>query len=172
MHIVLEKRLTGRILDIGGGGEGVIGQLYGKQVTAIDIDPVELAEAPGSHEKLVMDATSLAFSEASFDAVTAFYAFLFFSAEQQKQAILEAARVLKPGGQMWIWDCQVDSAYPEPFLTDLIVHLPDRTVQTTYGVGKLEGQSMEGFLELCAASGLSLMEAYQREGHFQLQFHK
>ena len=34
--------LKGRILDIGGGGEGIIGQLKGKQVVAIDRRESEL----------------------------------------------------------------------------------------------------------------------------------
>ena len=34
--IELKKELNGRILDIGGGGEGIIGRLYREQVVAID----------------------------------------------------------------------------------------------------------------------------------------
>lgn len=46
MKIRLQKKLNGSILDIGGGGEGVIGQLYGQQVVAIDKLQEELDEAP------------------------------------------------------------------------------------------------------------------------------
>ena len=42
--IELHKELIGTILDIGGGGEGVIGQLYGEQVVAIDNSQEELDE--------------------------------------------------------------------------------------------------------------------------------
>lgn len=44
--ITLSRDLHGSILDIGGGGEGVIGLLYGSQVTAIDNRQEELDEAP------------------------------------------------------------------------------------------------------------------------------
>ena len=54
--VCIPKELSGRILDIGGGGEGVIGRVYGPQVTAIDVSVEELAEAPEGFEKLVMDA--------------------------------------------------------------------------------------------------------------------
>lgn len=37
MKVGIKNELTGRILDIGGGGERVIGRAYGAQVTAIDI---------------------------------------------------------------------------------------------------------------------------------------
>ena len=48
MKITLKKELTGSILDIGGGGEGIIGRLYGSRVTAIDNREEELDEAPDS----------------------------------------------------------------------------------------------------------------------------
>jgi hypothetical protein len=47
---------TGFILDIGGGGEGVIGQLKEKQVIAIDRNRRELEEAPDGPLKIVMNA--------------------------------------------------------------------------------------------------------------------
>ena len=44
--IILKHELEGSILDIGGGGEGTIGRLYGTQVIAIDNRQEELDEAP------------------------------------------------------------------------------------------------------------------------------
>ena len=49
--IILEHELEGSILDIGGGGEGTIGRLYGTQVIAIDNRQEELDEAPEGFEK-------------------------------------------------------------------------------------------------------------------------
>lgn len=46
MILPLRKELDGEILDVGGGGEGTIGRLYGSQVTAIDNRQEELDEAP------------------------------------------------------------------------------------------------------------------------------
>ena len=71
--ITLNKEFNGKILDIGGGGEGVIGRLYTNQVVAIDIRQDELDEAPPGFEKILMDATHLKFSDNSFDHVTSFY---------------------------------------------------------------------------------------------------
>jgi len=53
--------LVGLILDIGGGGEGVIGQIKGKDVIAIDISKEELEETPDGPLKIVMDARELQF---------------------------------------------------------------------------------------------------------------
>lgn len=57
--IKLNRELNGKILDIGGGGEGIIGRLYTHQVTAIDIRQSELDEAPGDFEKVLMDGNEL-----------------------------------------------------------------------------------------------------------------
>ena len=45
--IEIKADLIGSILDIGGGGEAVIGQIYGDNVLAIDISQKELDEAYG-----------------------------------------------------------------------------------------------------------------------------
>ncbi len=63
MRISIEKEMTGEILDIGGGGEGIIGRVYGQQVTAIDNIQEELDEAPSSCKKMLMDASELEFSD-------------------------------------------------------------------------------------------------------------
>ena len=52
-------RLDGEILDIGGGGEGIIGQLKGDLVIAIDPNSRELEEAPEGGFKIEMNAKDL-----------------------------------------------------------------------------------------------------------------
>ena len=67
----------GYILDIGGGGEGVIGQLKDKDVIAVDISKRELEESPDGPLKIVMDARELQFLDESFSTVTAFFALMY-----------------------------------------------------------------------------------------------
>ena len=67
----------GYILDIGGSGEGVIGQLKGKDVIAVDISKEELEEAPEGPLNIVMDARDLQFLDESFSTVTAFFAMMY-----------------------------------------------------------------------------------------------
>src|SRR5512140_283528 len=70
----------GLILDIGGGGWGVIGQLKGQQVIAIDISDKELLEAPpGPLLKIVMDARELKFLDGTFSTATVLFTFMFMS---------------------------------------------------------------------------------------------
>ena len=119
MTIEIKEKLTGSILDIGGGGEAVIGQIYKDRVTAIDNCKEELEEAPDCCSKQLMDATELSFPDDSFDNVTFFYTLMYMTAEEQQKSICEAARVLRVGKQMYIWDCDIRSAYPEPFMIAL-----------------------------------------------------
>ena len=95
----------GYILDIGGGGEGMIGKLMGSCVVAIDCREDELIEAPDGPLKIVMDARRLTFLDNTFSAATAFFSLMYFDTEVDlQQAFTEAFRVLKPGGQFHVWD--------------------------------------------------------------------
>ncbi len=171
-EIRLSKNLKGRILDLGGGGEGVIGQIYGRQVVAIDMLQEELDEAPCECEKLVMDATALDFSDASFDHVTAFFTLMYMEAVTQEKAIFEAARVLKPNGTLDIWDADIPLTYPEPFLITLDIDAAGKPIHTTYGIQKQGAQSAAGITAMCKNAGLHLRETARREGLFHLSFQK
>lgn len=172
MKIELCRELSGRILDIGGGGEGVIGRIYGHQVTAIDKMQEELDDAPDGFEKLQMDAAALDFQDTVFDHVTSFYTLMFMGREEQENALAEAARVLKPGGRLHIWDADIVSAYPEPFLAELDIDAAGKHIHTTYGVGKLDTQNDVGIIAMCKKAGLVCRTARKEEGHFFLCFEK
>ena len=170
--IKLCRELKGTVLDIGGGGEGVIGQLYGKQVTAIDNRQEELDEAPDCCEKVLMDATQMTFRDGSFDHITSFYTLMFMTEEEQKKTLREAARVVKPKGEVHIWDCQIDCAYPEPFCIDVEAILPERRIKTTYGVGKWDTQSLVSIKAMCTLAGLKI-ETTRSDGlHFYIKCRK
>ena len=166
----LTQALTGSILDVGGGGEGIIGRRYGSAVTVIDHCQEELDEAPCSCQKLRMDASS--FAEASFENVTFFYSLMYMNRPVQSAALSEAVRVLKPSGRLLLWDCEITSAYPEPFLAELDIRWAQEQVCTTYGIVKSDPQSMADFLTLCRKNGLTLLKTENGGGHFYLEFRK
>ena len=101
---------SGFILDIGGGGEGIIGQLKGDQVVAIDRIKHELEEAPAGPLKIVMNAGDMQFLDASFATATAFFSLMFMPAAEHGTVFGEVFRVLAPGGRFLIWDITAAAA--------------------------------------------------------------
>lgn len=77
VNVIIDKTIKWTILDIGGGGEGIIGRIYQSQVTAIDNRQEELDEAPEGFTKLLMDACDLKFEDSSFDNVSLFYTLMY-----------------------------------------------------------------------------------------------
>ena len=172
MMIELDRSLKGKILDIGGGGEGVIGRIYRQQVIAIDNRQEELDEAPDVCAKMLMDATALRFGECEFDHVTAFYSMMYMTGEEQRGAIQEASRVLKPGGCLHIWDAVIRCAYPDPFVASLDIDADGTLLHTAYGVVKKDSQDMELFVDLCREAGMTLVKKAIASDQFYLLFCK
>lgn len=173
MDITINQALGGRILDVGGGGEGIISRAYGRAVLSIDNRREELDEAPDLCEKRLMDAAALEFSDGSFDHVTFFYSLMYMDRDTKEKAVSQAARVLRPGGSLHIWDAEIQTAWPEPFLAELDIQVGGARVHTTYGVaGEDMAQDGETLAALCRACGLSPAERREDGGHFYLAFVK
>lgn len=173
MNIVINREMQGSILDIGGGGEGIIGRVYGRQVIAIDNRQDELDEAPDGFRKMLMDATCLDFSDEHFDHVTFFYSLMYMGKETQKKAISEAVRVLYPDGSLHIWDAEIRLAYPKPFVAELDIDASGNPIHTAYGIVKDDAaQDSNTFINLCKEQGLHLSITHAEEGHFYLRFTK
>ncbi len=166
--ISLVQELEGRILDVGGGGEGIIGRLYGKYATVIDNRQDELDEIPDCCHKEVMDAANLTYPDGTFDHVTFFYSLMYMPEDVQTLAIQEAVRVCKKGGTIHIWDCNIPSAYPDPFFAELKICLPNETIHTTYGVVKFGVQDLRSIAENCKIHGLKIDRSEMKENQFQL----
>lgn len=172
MSISLHPTLTGTILDIGCGGEGIIGRLYNDAVTGIDNWKQELDEAPNGFSERLMDATALEFDDNTFDHATFFYSLMYMTSKEQQKAIAEVARVLKPDGEVHIWDCDIASAYPKPFCVDLTIYLPAEQISTSYGIVKMDAQSKSSILQMCREAGLALMFEHSEDIHFDLHLKK
>jgi SAM-dependent methyltransferase len=166
----------GLILDIGGGGEGVIGQLKGRQVVAIDLLKQELVDAPdGPLLKIVMDARALGFLDGAFDTATVFFTFMYIFPADHAKVFAELHRVLRPGGRLLVWD----PTFPEKAASDkpkimypLHVRLPGKDINTGYGVGIREGQGAGHFVELAKAAGFEVVTQKDEKGWFFLEFKK
>lgn len=166
----------GLILDIGGGGEGVIGQLKGRQVIAIDLIKRELEDAPGGPLlKIVMDARALGFLDGVFDTATVFFTFMYIMPADHAKVFAELGRVLRPGARLLVWDPVFpDHAAPDKpkIMYPLRVRLPGKEINTGYGVGIREGQGADHFVELAKAAGFDLVTRKDEAGWFYLEFRK
>ena len=167
-EVALEKIDTdGLILDIGGGGEGVIGQLMGTQVVAIDPSRRELAEAASGPLKIVMDARDLQFLDDAFKTVTVFFTLMYMSGEEHQEAMEEIFRVLAPGGRCLIWDVVIPARIEEKkdiAVFPLLVHLPDREIKTGYGTRwPDQPRGLPHYVSLADAVGFNIAEKWERE---------
>lgn len=168
--------LKGRILDIGGGGEGIIGQLKGERVIAIDSKESELREAtPGDYLKIIMDAKELKFLDETFDTTTAFFTLMYIPLSDHQKVFDEIYRVTKKGGEFIIWDLKI----PKPSISDkkfyglyIDIKIEKKEISTGYGTKWNKEQHLEYFLNLGKSIGFKSVENKKINGIFYIRFQK
>ncbi len=166
----------GLILDVGGGGEGVIGQLKDKQVIAIDLVKRELVDAPGNPLlKIVMDARDLKFLDNTFATATVFFTFMYIEPKDHEKVLQEIHRVLKPEGRLLIWDVVFPKKPDERqlyVLYRLSIKLPAKEIQTGYGVRFAEAQGADHMIELANKCGFDLRSRQDNQGWYFIELAK
>jgi ubiquinone/menaquinone biosynthesis C-methylase UbiE len=175
-NVVLQDfECSGYILDIGGGGEGVIGLLKGESVIALDSRKSELEEAPDGPLKVVMDARDLQFLDNTFETVTAFFTLMYILKADRKRIFEEMYRVVKPGGSVLIWDVVIPlkGDTREWFVIPVVITVHGKTIETGYGV-RWEGreQDMLSFIALAEKTGFEVVEKTQTGQTFFLHLKK
>ncbi len=159
----------GFVLDIGGGGEGLIGQLKPGHVVAIDVNRRELEEAGPGALKVVMDAGALQFLDNAFDAATACFALMFIPAADHPRVFAEIFRVLAPGGRFLIWDANLPTrpahapAEQRIVAFSLTVTLPEQVIETGYGTPwPSQAYDLAYYTNLAHVAGFAVVEQGQQ----------
>ncbi len=164
------------ILDLGGGGEGIIGLMKGRDVIAIDMRKDELEETNNDALKIVMDMKELNFLDGTFSTVTAFFTFMYIPEEEFEDIFKEIWRVMKSGGELLVWEpifkIPPEEKEKKAAVIPLTIHLPDgRTNQTGYG-GKLREQDESTVLTPAEKIGFKVLDKKVEEFTYHLRLQK
>ena len=174
--IVNDFDSPGYILDIGGGGEGVIGKLKSEQVVAIDPSMRELEGAAAGPLKIIMDARDLQFLDCTFNTATSFFTLMYIKAPDHENVFNEVFRVLIPNGMFLIWDVifpQRLDADKEVAVFPLLVKLPHEEIDAGYGVlWPEEGRDPSYYVNLAEKTGFVIVEQREKGHQFFLKLQK
>ena len=146
-----------RILDIGGGGEGLVSRIAGTIVCAVDYRMSEIREAQIHNPPanwFVADGRSLPFRGNSFDLCTLWFSLGYMSTLTiKKQVLQEAYRSLKQNAMISILASRIDCD-DERFTFHALFTLPDGTVSKVgYGVRGNQNQTITSICSILKEVG-------------------
>jgi len=154
------------ILDIGGGGEGVIGAINGDKVISIDLLKSELIETNNDSLKIVMDATDLSFLDKTFNAVTAFYSLMYIPEKKKEKVFEEAYRVLKDNTKLYLWDSVIsgdDAEGKEIIVIPCEINTGVNVINTGYGIKwKEREQDKKDIIKMAINAGFKVYDDRSR----------
>jgi len=175
-QIDLKKiQLKGRILDIGGGGEGIIGQLAGPHVISIDPSERELKEAPSDCLKIIMNGKDLKFLDESFNTITLFFTMMYIPRPDHKKVFKEIYRVLKSKGEIFLWDLTIPDrpeTEKDTYAIKLEVDIGDKKISAGYGTRWGQKINMQRYLDLGKNLGLKVIEQKVNGETFFIKYQK
>jgi len=172
--ITLEKlHSEGPILDIGGGGEGLVSRIEGSKVCAVDIRMSEIREAqihgPPANW-IVGDGQVLCFQENVFDVVTLWFSLGYMKDWSIKRRVLEEAfRVLGESGRISILASRIDGFYERLIFWGHFTFPDGMDSQIGYGVRGGQEQTLERISELLSDIGFNILSNEDNNEWFEIQ---
>ena len=172
--IMRPVKTEGFILDVGGGGEGIIGKLNGRQVVSIDTSEEELEETSNDSLKVVMDTTNLKFLPESFDVCTAFFSLMYVPRKNHLKVFSQIHKVLKRNGRFLLWDVKIPDRNKDfrVFAVRLKIKLPGEEVETGYGTIWDKTQDIDDFRQLAVKTGFKVANEWCKNDVFFLEMIK
>ncbi len=165
-------RQPGVILDIGGGGEGLVSRIEGSRVIAVDLNISKIRGAMIYEPDSIWitgDGRQLGFNDCTIDVVTLWFSLSYMKDVETKQTVVdESFRVLKPSGKISILGCHIDCE-EERFVFRAEFALPDEfDSKISYAVNRGEGQSLDSISRLLERSGFEIIETESHEFWFKV----
>jgi ubiquinone/menaquinone biosynthesis C-methylase UbiE len=159
-RILLDKLPKNRrILDIGGGGEGLVSRIGGSMVIAVDYRMSEILEARIHNPPvnwIVSDARHLPFCLKSFDMATLWFSLGYMKDWTIKErALSQVFETLRIDGELSILASRIDCR-EEHYIFNALFTLPDgTTVKVGYGVHGNQEQTLERVCSLLRKVGFT-----------------
>ena len=153
--------IEGLTLDIGGGGEGIIGQIKRDKIVIIDQLKEELEESYANGLKIIMDAQDLKFLDKTFDISTLFFTMMYIPKQLHKKVFYEIFRILKDGGELFLWDVRIPErkhSKENAFVVPISIRLDNnKIIDTMYGVKWDKTQNLEYFISLAKKTNFNII---------------
>lgn len=175
-QIELENIDVKLVLDVGGGGEGLVSRIARERVCAVDIKFSKVVEAkiydPGSNW-FVSDAQRLPFRNNMFDMATFWFSLMFMRNYQtKKRALQETFRVLRPGGLLHIMASTIDTD-EDVFFFRAIFTFPDGTLSKIgYGVQGKQKQTLDNISRFVSDVGFEIQSSEDYDSWFIIKAQK
>ena len=126
--------------------------------------------------RIIMDARELKFLDDSFAAATCFFSLMYMSPDVQTQVLKEIHRVLKPGGEVYLWDFVFSprEEQREPVVAyRLSIALPQKSIQTGYGCRwPEEARDLDYYSGLLEDCGFAVVQASSEDAVLTLRGRK
>jgi len=176
-NIVLSEINTeGMVLDIGGGGEGLVSRIAGARVCAVDYRISEIREAQIHNPPanwFAADGRALPFQDSSFDLATLWFSLGYMNEWSVKRAVLmEVFRTLRSKRRLSIMASRIDCK-EQRLLFYAHLTLPDGTISKTgYGVRGNQNQTVSSIGKLVREVGFRDIQSENHDWWFRVQASK
>ena len=149
----------GLIIDIGGGGEGLVSRIERSRVCVVDINLNKIREAMiygQASQWILSDGRMLSMKEEMFNVATLWFSLGYVQDWDSKARVLEeVARVLRQSGHISILGARIICSEPR-FVMRALFHFPDGSIsKMSYGMDGTQKQDVETVVDLLQKTGFS-----------------
>ncbi|MDD3804310.1 MAG: class I SAM-dependent methyltransferase [bacterium] len=168
--------IKGKIIDIGGGGEGIVEKRFKKNVIAVDKSLRELTETENVSLKVASDGGALPFKDNSFDSAAFFFSMMYMPVSMRIRNLAEVNRVLKNNSSLHIFEPRVICRNYKPIhliKVRMNVKTGGKRVNASYGsVFAKKSQNLSHFTKIGLLTGFSIEQVNDYREWFHIIFSK